>query len=621
MAQKRFQALGPLLAGEGSRAFLGLEHTPDGRASPVVLVWVPDEAEKDASLLDRIRRETEHAAKLEHPNIVRVAGFAHLDEGHARVVEFADGESLRKLLDLVGRVPVRYAARIVADAAMGVHYAHLAGNDDGSPLLHGDLRPETMLISFTGFTKVTGYGALAFAPREHGGQRVKGRRVHTAPEQIIGGRGAMTLPTDVYLLGLTLYECLAGKLPYVDAVDFDQAVLTEPMPPAPDDIPGPIWQVISRACAKKAPDRYSTALEFKDALEAALGELPTTGELAAYLKTVYPESDSVRAARRQAIDAGIADMVRKQWAEKQQAPGPAAPAPQAPAAAAPPRAAPPAAPAPAPKAPAAQPARPAPKPALAQPARPARAVDLPPEEPSYPPPQPSSRTPVIAIGLGVVVVLSLVMAQQLSNAPTPATRRFAEAGFDAGRQAKPPPLPTPEPVDAGETQQVDAAPDAGEAVAVPTPTPTPDPTPPPPPPPPAPDFGVLELDMDPPVEVFLDDKLLGRTPIKVRVPTGRKTFRLVNKDQGVSTARTFTITGGETTTESVRLGKGYVQLSAPEGAQVFIDGRRIGSAPIRGEIPVFAGSHKLEVTIGNAKWNEAFSVREGQRVSFNVQMQ
>src|SRR5579871_4186601 len=165
----RYQAIGPLLAGEGSRAFLGLEVFDDGRAYPVVLVWLPEGAERDKTLFEKIRRETEHAAKLDHPNIVHVHGFGVLDEGHARVVEFADGETLRKIIERAGKVPPLMAAKLIADAATGVHYAHVAGNDDGTPLVHGDLRPETMLISFSGVTKVTGYGALAFAPREMGG--------------------------------------------------------------------------------------------------------------------------------------------------------------------------------------------------------------------------------------------------------------------------------------------------------------------------------------------------------------------------------------------------------------------------------------------------------------------
>src|SRR4029078_3998232 len=93
------KAFGPLLAGEGSRAFLGLEIFDDGRSYPVVLVWLPEQAEADPQLLANIKRETEHAPKLDHPNIVHVHGFGKLDEGHARVVEFADGESLRKIID------------------------------------------------------------------------------------------------------------------------------------------------------------------------------------------------------------------------------------------------------------------------------------------------------------------------------------------------------------------------------------------------------------------------------------------------------------------------------------------------------------------------------------------
>ena len=109
MRPVRYQVLGPLHAGEGSRAQLGLAVFDDGRADPCVVVFVPDEAEKDATLLAKIRRETEHAAQLDHPNIVTVFGFADLEKKHARVVEFADGESLRRVLNLSKTVPARIA--------------------------------------------------------------------------------------------------------------------------------------------------------------------------------------------------------------------------------------------------------------------------------------------------------------------------------------------------------------------------------------------------------------------------------------------------------------------------------------------------------------------------------
>ena len=68
-------------------------------------------------------------------------GLAQLEQGLARVTEYADGETLRRVMEVTPKLPPPLAAKLVADAAMGMHYAHLAGNDDGSPLVHGDVRP------------------------------------------------------------------------------------------------------------------------------------------------------------------------------------------------------------------------------------------------------------------------------------------------------------------------------------------------------------------------------------------------------------------------------------------------------------------------------------------------
>ncbi len=599
MANKRYQALGPLLAGEGSRAFIGLEISKDGRADPVVLVWVPEGTEKDAALLARIRKETEHASQLDHPNIVRVHGFASLEEGFARVVEFADGESLRKLLENAHKLPAPYAAKIICDAALGVHYAHMAGNDDGSPLVHGDVRPETILLSFSGAVKVTGYGALAFAPREIGGQRVKGRRVHTAPEQIIGGREAYTIQTDVYLLGLALYECLTGVVPFADQGDFfDHAVLTLPLtPPPPGEIPEAIEKILVKACAKKVPERFATPLQLREEIERAMGPLPSNEELATFLKTYFPDSDKIRAARRQAIDAGVADYARKVWADKKMEPvfTPAGGTPILPPVKTPMATA-AVVVAPAPK--------PAPKPAMVMP------TSVSSGELSAVGPAPRSRTFTIAGVVVAVVIGAIYFAINTANTPIakpkpvveepkpatviPAVTEVPMAVFDAA---------VPEPVvvvDAGSPEPVAVVVDAGPAV---------------------PELSVITIDVDPNVELTVDGKIVGRTPWTGRMAPGRKVFQMVNKELGIKTARAITITAGEKNEEKFKLNQGFVTLSAPEGAQVFINERRIGSAPIRGEIPVYEGSNRITVTVGKARWNEQFNLASGQRVNFNVQMQ
>lgn len=597
MANKRYQALGPLLAGEGSRAFIGLEISKDGRADPVVLVWVPEGSEKDPALLEKIRRETEHAAKLDHPNIVRVHGFASLDEGHARVVEFADGESLRKLLEVAKKLPAPYAAKIVCDAAMGVHYAHMAGNDDGSPLVHGDIRPETLLLSFSGAVKVTGYGALAFAPREIGGQRVKGRRVHTAPEQIIGGREAFSIQTDVYLLGLTLHECLTGVVPFADQNDFfDHAVLTLPLqPPPPGEVPPELEKILLRACAKKVPERYANPLQLREEIEKAMGgALPSNDELAAFLRTFFPDSDKVRAARRQAIDAGVADYARKVWADRKLEPifTPTGGTPMLP-------------PIKTPMATPAVTAAAAPKPAPRPPPVSASAVSSPSLSAV---PEPKSKMAMVIGAVIAVVVGAVWWGTNKANEPLPVRRPVVEQVPDAGAAVPAAvavvALAVVVEADAGEAPVVDAGMpaviDAGPAV---------------------PELASVTIDVDPNVELMLDGKSLGRTPWAGRLAPGRKVFQLTNKELGVKTARAITVVAGEKNSENFKLSQGFVTLSAPDGAQVFINDRRIGSAPIRGEIPVYEGSHRISVTVGKARWNEAFNLAAGQRINFNVEMQ
>jgi hypothetical protein len=311
MSSVRYQSLGPLLAGEGSRAFLGLALEDGAPPRSVVLIWAPQEIAQNPEMTARLTRETARALVFEHPNILRVHGLAVQDGGVARVTEFADGEPLRRLLEAHPRLPPQFAALVVADAAMGLHYAHVAGNDDGTPLVHGDIRPETLMISFGGVTKVTGYGALGVAPRERDGKRVKNRRKYSAPEQLLGGREAVNVQSDVFLLGLVLHESLSGKMPFKETADPDKAVLNRSLPPLPQDVPLKIDAVVRKATTKRAYDRYPTALAFREALVEAVGTLPTHAQFAEFMSKYFPPEHEARAARRRVIEAGIADVLQK----------------------------------------------------------------------------------------------------------------------------------------------------------------------------------------------------------------------------------------------------------------------------------------------------------------------
>ncbi len=628
MPTYRFQALGPLPSGSGSRAYLGLAVLDETRAEPVVLVWVPEELARDVERSERIQRETERAALLDHPHIVRVYGFARMEEGLARVVEFADGEPLRRILDVTGPLPPALAARFIADAAQGVHYAHLAGNDDGTPLLHGDLRPETLLLSFTGHCKVSGYGAAAFAPKEN-----RGRNLFVAPEQVLGGRAAMNVQTDVYLLGLSLYAALVGKAPFEDEADLEAAVLSKPIDVSLPEIPPGLGEIITRATAKKASDRFPSAQVFREAIELSMA-LPEHPEVAAWLGERFPDSDGARAARQRMIDSGIAGFARAQWEKQASAPPSQPPFPQV-------------APPPPPQdaleelVTAQEPSRAAESPRTPEPPRAPEAPRVPaPVAPPAPPnarlrapsserteeeeaPRSTTSRPYAALVIGVLVLASAGIIWGLSrrtpaqqayppglttrqDAPKPDAERLdAGVASDAGQNTAAP------VVDAGETvipvklTETEAEPDAGtEAPPAQAQAAT--------------ARGVLSLLVEPSVSVEIDGKPHGKTPMRVALEPGRHRITFSNRTEGIQTTRTVTVGSGGVTEERVYLQKGFVSITAPPGAVVMIDGKNVGTAPLPGEVAVYEGSHKIEVRMSGARWKDAFTLKPNQRVYFDV---
>ncbi|MBZ4371851.1 serine/threonine-protein kinase [Corallococcus sp. AS-1-6] len=668
MSSPRYQSLGPLLAGEGSRAFLGLALEEGATPRPVVLIWAPPEIAQNPELVARLERETNRAIVFDHPNILRVHGLEKLDGGLARVTEFADGEPLRRVLEANPRMTPGFAALVVADAAMGLHYAHVAGNDDGSPLVHGDIRPETLMVSFSGYTKVTGYGALSVAPRERGGKRVKNRRAYTSPEQLLGGREAVNVQSDVFLLGLTLHECLTGKMPFKESADPDKAVLNRALPPMPADVPLKLDAVVRRATTKRALERYSSALAFREALVDAIGKLPTHEEFAEHLAKLFPPEAEARAARRATIEKGIAEALAKagmpapQIAEliangvglpeavKSKVPefSSAEGSKPAPVAAAPAQA--PVAQTSAPaQAPVAQTSAPAQTPVAqtsapvqaaqastaavtqsAQAATPAKDTSTAPVAASAqasvpagataqtvtPSPAPAaspearssgpifggaasptaqtvaaqkpSRSWVPYVVGGLVLTLgagAVIVQRQLQGTMTVET-------FDAGL-----PIVVAEPFDAGvEDAGVDAGVDAG------------------------PTMGILDLTVEPRVEVTLNNALLGRTPLSASLPPGKHLLTFTNGALGISVSRTVTVAPTGRSAYQFFLNKAFINVRGPAGANVSVDGKPVGTVPVE-ELDVYEGYHRLNVNVGPSHWQKTFTIEPGQRVNFDVDFQ
>lgn len=214
---------------------------------------------KDPSFRERFRQEARAAANLSHPNIVTVHDFG-LDQGHLFIVmEFMPGTDLKTLNKQKERFPVPEALELMIQACGGIGYAHRAG------LVHCDVKPHNMLVTPEGRLKVTDFGiarALSTISPDERSEVVWGSPHYFSPEQASGRPPSPA--SDVYSLGIILYEMLTGRLPFVAPDSAELARMhREEMPVAPrhynSSIPSALEEIVMKVLAKEPTARYRTA--------------------------------------------------------------------------------------------------------------------------------------------------------------------------------------------------------------------------------------------------------------------------------------------------------------------------------------------------------------------------
>lgn len=234
----------------------------------------------DSHSVKRFQHESKAASKLDHPHVIKVFDFGLSDDGRPYIVmDFLEGVSLADLLKAKGQVTIERTIRVVGQACSALDHAHRQG------VIHRDLKPTNIVLTKydqeNDFVKVVDFGVAKLLNAGAEGQKltqdgeVCGSPVYMSPEQCVGNE--LDPRSDIYSMGIVIYESLTGKLPILGKtlVDTMSRHLTEPPVPLkvarPDlYIPERLEAVIFKALAKDPADRHQTMQELKMDLEGAI---------------------------------------------------------------------------------------------------------------------------------------------------------------------------------------------------------------------------------------------------------------------------------------------------------------------------------------------------------------
>ncbi len=262
----------------------------------------------DPEFKERFEREARSVARLKHPNIVQVYDFEHDadSDSYYMVMEFINGPTLKdRLFDLSAegsRLPIAESVRIIKTAAHALAYAH------ERKMIHRDVKPANLMLDEDGRVVLTDFGIAKIVTGAHitasGG--MIGTPAYMAPEQGLGQAGDER--SDIYSLGVILYQLVTGRLPY-DATTPLAIILKHVNEPLPlprqfvPDLPADLEAIIWRALEKDPDARFQTAHEFAAALDAldlsgqlrlaaASADGPTAGEVGQVAPTEYQDGDT-----------------------------------------------------------------------------------------------------------------------------------------------------------------------------------------------------------------------------------------------------------------------------------------------------------------------------------------
>ncbi len=556
--------------------------------------------------------EAQLLAQLHHPGIAEIYDLGQAGGLYYLAMEYVPGFDLMTISLEHERngelISPELCARIVADVAAALHYAHEAKGKDGQPLhlVHRDVTPHNILLSRQGVVKLIDFGVARAANTMHRTQAgfVKGKYPYMAPEQVTGQ--VIDRRVDVYALGLVLYELLTNTRALqgeteIQQIDSARTSRIRPVEQLRPNVPVPLRQILGGCLHPEVEGRYPTALAVKEDLEKYL----------ALARQALGQEDLLRLFRGVAADTGQVDESsfagRPTELEQPVSGGGAVVLPAGPVEPA------------SVDALGSSPTAPSMKHvALATPVQvsePSPTVLTTPRVVTGATPRQGARTIPVLAGLSLVVIgLVLALWQPWAGAAPVA------AAVDAGvtplvEDFHFPPEDAGAAVALGEPPPTEAEEDAGQAPVVPTPK--------------EPDrrAAIVNVSASIDAEVLVNGKSWGRVPKELELAPGKHVIVVQNKAEKFRRAVTWTLKPGESRDLVVAAGKGTVTVDVQPFAQIRVDGAAVTTGPVSfKELALFEGAHTIECVLEDPalpaprKKTRSVTVTPGssQKLSFNM---
>lgn len=305
--------------GQGGMAevFLALSLGPSGFRKLVAIKRLHRHMQHDPAAVELFLLEASLAARLQHPNVVQTHKVGTFEGQHFIAMEYLDGQPLNRVLNRLrsqeSHMHPALAAQLISDALDGLHYAHEARDYDGRSLgvIHRDVSPHNIFVTFDGQVKLLDFGVARVGDPEgynHSGI-INGKFAYMAPEQALGEH--VDRRADVWGMGITLWECLAGQRLFRGGSDVAlmQSTLSEDIPWVTDiapEVPEALARIVDKALQRDVERRYRSALEFKDELDQWLLTQRSTRSrvaVAATMRTLFIDTiERRRETLRECLD-------------------------------------------------------------------------------------------------------------------------------------------------------------------------------------------------------------------------------------------------------------------------------------------------------------------------------